>query len=171
MFFLFFILIALFLFRFIFPFSYLFDIHLFFIFFNYFFFYRSEVTYSNKKLSSSTFQRFHCLTLDLSYQMIPDTTVTPTDNNSSNNKIGYDATSDYYPPLKTTETKTPLRTYSAYTESGPKGPGTVGGKNKMTLDVALEKYFQLEVSFSPHKLHSTLFFIFLCKIIFICTFL
>ena len=87
--------------------------------------------------------------------------MTPTDNNLNNNNIGYDATSDYYPPLKTTEMKAPLKTYSAYTESGPKGPGTVGGKNKMTLDVALEKYFQLEVSFFLHKLHSTLFFYFI----------
>ena len=101
---------------------------------------RSEVLYSNKKLSSSTFQRFHCLTLDLSNNISSSSSSSA--GGSTNSSINTLSNNDLnFPQLKSTENKPTLRVYSENYSSA----GSSEGKIKMTLDLALQKYFQLEV--------------------------
>ena len=109
---------------------------------------RSEVLYSNKKLSSSTFQRFHCLTLDITNDTSSSSSSSSSGRNSSSsssvmsNRSTLNSNHLNFPPLgKNTENKSVLKSYS----ESYQGPGSIERKTKMTLDLALQKYFQLEV--------------------------
>jgi hypothetical protein len=87
---------------------------------------RSEVIYANKKVNSTTFQRFHCLTLEAASTKIPPSSAAK----SAESKLK----SSNFPPLKMGAKKVP--------EIVP-----VIEVEKMSIYAALEKYFQTEVIF------------------------
>jgi hypothetical protein len=99
--------------------------------------FRSEVKYTSKKVSSSTFQRFHCLTLDISPPTIAPINKTM---NNSNMKINQNIQNNQnsFPTLNSSKLNNRIPEVDKNKLIPIKIP-------KMSLNKALERYFEVEV--------------------------
>ena len=111
-----------------------------------FLFFRSEVTYANKKINSATFQRFHCLSLDVKNDI------------KNGNDSGYNS----YTGSTVNSNTALLSSYGKMKDRDKDFPAYRAGdkkdkdkdkddksalltSDKMSVQKALEKYFQTEV--------------------------
>ena len=110
----------------------------------YFLFFRSEVTYANKKINSATFQRFHCLSLDVKNDI------------KNGNDSGYNsytgstvnsntALLSSYGKMKDRDKDFPAYRAGDKKDKDKDNKSAVLTSDKMSVQKALEKYFHTEV--------------------------
>ena len=116
------------------------------IYFHYFsynsFIFRSEVTYANKKINSATFQRFHCLSLDVKNE-IKNGNDSGYNSYSSNSVISNTPILSSYGKMKDRDKDFPI--YRAGDKKDKDKDSKSVISDKMNVQKALEKYFHTEV--------------------------
>ena len=101
---------------------------------------RSEVTYANKKINSATFQRFHCLSLDVKNE-VENVNDSGYNAYSSNSVISNTPISSSYGKMKERDKDFPI--YRANDNKDKDSKSVIS--DKMNVQKALEKYFHTEV--------------------------
>jgi hypothetical protein len=101
---------------------------------------RSEVTYANKKINSATFQRFHCLSLDVENE-IKNGNDSGYNSYSSNSVTSNTPILSAYGKMKDRDKDFPI--YRAGDKKDKDSKSVTS--DKMNVQKALEKYFHTEV--------------------------
>ena len=104
--------------------------------------FRSEVTYANKKINSATFQRFHCLSLDVKNE-IKNGNDSGYNSYSSNSVITNTPILSAYGKMKDRDKDFPI--YRAGDKKDKDKDSKSVISDKMNVQKALEKYFHTEV--------------------------
>jgi hypothetical protein len=105
---------------------------------------RSEVTYANKKINSATFQRFHCLSLDVKNE-IKNGNESGYNSYSSNFVISNTPILSSYGKMKDRDKDFPIYRAGDKKDKDKDKDSKSVVSDKMNVQKALEKYFHTEV--------------------------